>query len=240
MILNSYKYFQKTFKTVFERIKMQRFNVNQNEIDGHTHEDTINPQEAHKKHCCHGHHHHHTNNENEQNCEPEIMGSLPEEMTEEMKLAAEVTQLRAQIQNAHHEKISVLAEMDNYRKRLHKEKQEHSKEAAQKVIAELLTPIDQFEGALLAAENMNPEIKNWAFGFQMILNQIKEVFSSYNVKGYDALNQVYDPYLHEAVDVLHTSDFPDGQIIKQYFKGYKMGEKVIRPAKVQVAKKPQE
>ena len=131
-----------------------------------------------------------------------------------------------------------LADSENLRKRLQKEKQEMIQFALQNVMSEFLSPIDHLENALQFADQASPEIKHWAVGFQMILNQFKDVLSTNGVTAYKSEGTHFDPHLHEAVETLTTTDYPPGTVISENVKGYKMGEKILRPARVKVAKAP--
>lgn len=134
--------------------------------------------------------------------------------------------------------LRVLAESENARKRLQKEKQEFVQYALQNLIADFLAPLDHFENALKFAEQASPDVKHWALGFEMILNQFKDVLSANGVQPFDSVGKHFDPHCHEAVEVLTTSEYPPGTIIEESLRGYKMGDRTIRPARVKVAKAP--
>lgn len=132
--------------------------------------------------------------------------------------------------------LRTLAESENARKRLQKEKQELIQYALQGAIVDFLNPIDHMENALNFTQQMSDEVKHWAIGFQMILNQFKDVLSSNGVMPYVSEGRPFDPHFHEAVENIATTDFPPGIVIEESLKGYKMGDKVIRPARVKVSK----
>lgn len=131
-----------------------------------------------------------------------------------------------------------LAELENTRKRLQKEREELTKYAVCKFAEEFLSPLDQLDRALACADQMSDEVKNWAIGFKMILSQFEDVLANQNIQNYSALGQTFDPHLHEAVEAVETEDKPEGTVIEELVKGYKMGDYIVRPAKVKVAKKP--
>jgi molecular chaperone GrpE len=134
----------------------------------------------------------------------------------------------------------LLAEMENSRKRLQKEKHEMNRFAIENVIAELLLPIDTFENALSFTDQMSDDTRNWAKGFEMILNQFKEMLENHNVRPFHSMGQKFDPNLHEAVEMEETTEHEDGVILKEFLKGYKSGDRVLRAARVKVAKAPSE
>lgn len=132
--------------------------------------------------------------------------------------------------------LRVLAESENARKRLQKEKQEMTRYAIENVIAEFLHPLDNLEKALSMAQNMTDDVKNWAFGFQMILSQFKDVLAANGVIAIESVGTHFDPHLHEAVEVVETDDQEPGTVIEESMRGYKMGDRTIRPARVKVVK----
>ncbi len=135
--------------------------------------------------------------------------------------------------------LRLLAELENTRKRLMKEKTEATRFAAENVISEFLPTIDSFENALKYAEGMSSEIKSWAAGFQMFLAQFKETLHNHGIVAFHSEGNQFDPHFHEAVETQETKDFPEGMILKEFTKGYKTTSRTIRPARVQVAKKLQ-
>ncbi|MBS4168203.1 nucleotide exchange factor GrpE [Parachlamydia sp. AcF125] len=132
--------------------------------------------------------------------------------------------------------LRVLAEAENQRKRLQKERQELIQYALQNVIADFLNPIDQMENALKFKDQMSAEVKGWALGFEMILNQFKDVLATNGVAPMVSVGTSFDPHLHEAIEMVETGEFAPGTVVEESLKGYKMGERVIRPARVKVAK----
>ena len=171
---------------------------------------------------------------------PSEESSPKEELsTEPVTLSAE--EFRNLSQNAEEFQVKywqLLADSENSRKRLQKERQEMNKHGIRNVILDFLQPLDTFEAALNSAENGSEEVKNWAVGFQMILNQLKEVLNNYNVKSFSTKGMLYDPHHHEAVETVETTEHAEGTILHEFAKGYKMGDTTIRPASVKVAKAP--
>lgn len=132
--------------------------------------------------------------------------------------------------------LRLLAEMENTRKRMQKEKLENMRYAVETVLTDIIGPLDSFENALSAASEMSPELKNWAMGFQMILTQFKQVLEQHGVLAFKSEGEQFDPFRHEAVETEETEAVPDGTVMKEFVKGYLCGDRVIRPARVKVAK----
>lgn len=131
-----------------------------------------------------------------------------------------------------------LAEQENARKRLQKEKEQMTQYAIQNAITDFLIPIDHLENALKFTEQMSDEVKTWGHGFQMILAQFKEALQNNGVTALTSLGKPFDPHVHEAVETVETNDYPPGTVIEESIRGYKMGDKIVRPARVKVAKAP--
>ena len=83
------------------------------------------------------------------------------------------------------------------------------------------------------------ETRNWAQGFQMILNQFLDVLSNQGITSFHAMGTPFDPHLHYAIETEETTEHPEGTILQEFVKGYKSGDRPIRPARVKVAKAPQ-
>ncbi|MGM0439690.1 MAG: nucleotide exchange factor GrpE [Chlamydiota bacterium] len=150
----------------------------------------------------------------------------------------ELNQLKEELEDYKDKYLRVLAESENIRKRLTKEKQDHTKFIIQDVILEFLPSLDYFDKALSFSEEQSDEVKHWALGFQMILNQFKEVIANQGITIYHAENCHFDPHFHEAIETVETEEQTDNWILEEFAPGYKMGDRIIRPAHVKVAKTP--
>jgi molecular chaperone GrpE len=135
--------------------------------------------------------------------------------------------------------LHALAEMENMRKRMQKERYEMTKFGIEGAISEFIPAMDNFENALRFAGSASPEIKNWATGFEMILSQFKEVLSGHGIHAFHSEGTFFDPLQHEAVEIIETMESPDGMILQEFTKGYKSSSRTIRPARVKVAKQAQ-
>ena len=124
-----------------------------------------------------------------------------------------------------------MAEFDNYKKRISKEKDMMYNTISADIISELLPILDNFDKAL-NAETLDESYKN---GMAMIYNQFNETLQKLGVEEIDALNKVFDPNFHEAVMHVEDESFGEKEIIEVFRKGYKIGDKIIRHAMVKVA-----
>lgn len=131
-----------------------------------------------------------------------------------------------------------LAELENTRKRMQKERQDMTKFAVDSIITDFIDPLDSLEKALGFKDQMSEEVRNWAMGFEMILSQFKDVLTQHGVKPFDAEGCQFDPHLHEAVEVVETEEHKEGTILEVFVRGYKSGDRTLRAARVKVAKPP--
>jgi len=132
--------------------------------------------------------------------------------------------------------LRLLADSENARKRMQKERQEMTRYAVENLIVDFLRPLDNLENALRFAQEMSDDVRNWAFGFQMILAQFKDVLANNGVIAVDSHGKPFDPHAHEAIEMIETDAYPPGIIVEESVKGYKMGDRMIRPARVKVSK----
>lgn len=157
-------------------------------------------------------------------------------MTEEEKEHTSEITLQMQLDEFKDKYLRALADGENTRKRLAKEKQEMLRFGIENAIGEFLPVIDNFETALRHADAASSEIKNWAFGFQMILSQFKEVLHNHGILAFHSEGCQFDPSFHDAVEIAETDDIPEGTILQEFTKGYKSALRTIRPARVKVAR----
>lgn len=162
----------------------------------------------------------------------------PNQQAEEDEKEAEnaLETLEADLKSCQEKYLRVLADSENARKRMQKEREEMTRFAIENVVVEFLHPIDSFEKALQFAESMSDEVRNWAIGFEMLLNQFKQILSNHGVHEYHSVGKPFDPHLHEAVEMVESSEYPPGTVVDEFVRGYKMGERPIRVARVKVAK----
>lgn len=170
-----------------------------------------------------------------------------EEQTEQEREPIDVTitdieleTLKTEAEEYKEKYFRVLAESENSHKRLMKEKQELVLFAVQNVIIDFLMPLDHFENALFHAENMSDEVKHWAKGFEMILGQFKDILTNNNITPMTSKGRNFDPHYHDAIEAVETDEHPPGTILEEIMKGYTIGDKTLRPARVKVARTPEE
>ena len=154
------------------------------------------------------------------------------------KSAAAIEELRAQLK-AEREKSDEyyehlkrnMAEFDNFKKRISKEKDMMYNTISANIVSELLPILDNFDKAL-NAETTDESYKN---GMVMIYNQLMETLNKLGAEEIEALNTTFDPNFHEAVMHVEDENYGEKEVTEVFRKGYKIGDKIIRHAMVKVA-----
>jgi molecular chaperone GrpE len=124
------------------------------------------------------------------------------------------------------------AEFDNARKRAVREQQDFREFAAADVIKTFLPILDSFELALKAGGNAS-DFRN---GIELIYRQFQDALQKIGVQPIVAVGQVFDPRLHEAIEMVDTTEVPDHHVLEELQRGYKYKERLLRPAMVRVAR----
>jgi len=170
--------------------------------------------------------------------EKEETTELEEELTQKEETIDETELLKMQVKQEQDKYLRSLADMENSRKRMHREKHDATRFAVENVLGEFLTPLDSFENALNFIDQASEETQNWAKGFEMILVQFRDILSTHKVTSFSSQGHTFDPHLHEAVEVEESGEHEDGKILQEFIKGYRCGDRILRPARVKVAKQP--
>jgi molecular chaperone GrpE len=135
--------------------------------------------------------------------------------------------------------LRTTADFDNFKKRAAREKQEAIKFANENLIQKLIPVLDGLDMALASAQATQAEAgQSLQAGFSMIGQQLRSALADAGLEEVDATGKVFDPNLHEAVSQQEAAGVPEGQVIQQLRKGYKLRERLLRPASVIVAKHP--
>lgn len=172
--------------------------------------------------------------------EEELQNHPPKEDQQTPSPQQEIEQLKESLKEYQDKYLRSLADSENARKRMQKERQEMTKYAVEGILAEFLHPLDNLEKALRFAESMSDEVRNWATGFEMLLNQFKQILSNHGVEEYHSIGKRFDPHLHEAVEMIETTEYEPGVIVEEFVRGYRIGDRPIRVARVKIAKAPEQ
>jgi molecular chaperone GrpE len=127
------------------------------------------------------------------------------------------------------------ADFVNYKKRIEREQREAYRRAAGDILTRYLGVVDDLERALKDRPTEG-DPSNWADGVELIYRKLQSVLEAEGVETIGALGQPFDPNLHEAISHEESDEQPAGYVIDVVQQGYRMGEQVLRPALVRVAK----
>ncbi len=133
-------------------------------------------------------------------------------------------------------KLRALAEMENFKKRLQREKDEQARYATEMVLADLLPTLDNFDLALQYGVQ-SEECRSMMMGMEMTRTMLLAVLKEHSLVPVGEVGQEFDPNLHEAVGQEASEHTDPGHIVKVMQKGYRLGERLLRPARVIVASK---
>jgi molecular chaperone GrpE len=130
--------------------------------------------------------------------------------------------------------LRTTAEFDNYRKRVDRDRQEMAGRAAESVLTEILPIIDDLERALATPETGEGG-EAYRRGVELIHKQLLDLLTRRGVTPIETAGATFDPHLHQAVSSEPSADHQEGEIIEEFRRGYRLGERLLRPAMVKVA-----
>lgn len=151
------------------------------------------------------------------------------EVDETQKKIEELEKELATSKDAH---IRTLAEYDNYRKRSTREKEAAYGDSKASCLAELLPVLDNFERA---TANNDADFESYKKGVEMIYNNFCETLKKLGVEAFGEKGETFDPNIHNGVMHIENEELEENVIAEVFSKGYKIGERILRPAMVQVA-----
>lgn len=168
--------------------------------------------------------------EAEEKAEGEAAGE--EEKEDEAKKTEEEAKKAEEAESERY--MRLMAEFQNFKRRVAREKSDIHAYANEKIVGELLPVLDNFERALDAEGG---DLEAYAKGMQLIFEQLKKALENAGLEEIKAMDETFDPNVHNAVMTENLEDKEDGTVTKVLQKGYKLKDKVIRPSMVAVNKK---
>lgn len=172
----------------------------------------------------------------EENTEEEVQEDQTEEVSQEEILQAKVAELEAANAELKDQMLRRQAELENYRKRLIRDKEEAVQFANESLIRDILGFLDNMERALTAAKN-GGDVNALIEGFEMTQNQLLSTLDkNWGLKAIESVGQEFDPSLHEACMMTVDENLDKETVLEEFQKGYTLHDRVIRPAKVKIGK----
>ena len=169
-----------------------------------------------------------------ENTEPAPDANIEQDLATEVDQLATLSKTVAALQD---KLLRTQADFDNYRKRMAREKEEAVKYANADLLETLLPVIDNFELGLQVAGSAT-DAKSVAQGMQMVKVQLQRFLDEQGVTEVESVGKKFDPHLHDAVSQQESAEHEDGVIVSQQRKGYKLKDRLLRPATVVVAHRP--
>ena len=159
---------------------------------------------------------------------PELPAATPEE-----RLAA----LAAERDDMKDRMLRIAAEFENWKKRARKEQTDSVNEARERVLKDMLDVIDNLERAVAMQTGGNGSVDGPAVlkGVDLVLRLFKQKLERYEVRPFEATGQPFDPRVHEAISRVEHPEIPSGSVAAELQKGYRVGERLLRPALVSVS-----
>jgi molecular chaperone GrpE len=134
--------------------------------------------------------------------------------------------------------LRLAADMENFRRRAQQERRETATTAVASVVERLLPALDDAERALAHVPEGTDE--GWLRGVQLVVRKLQEVLASIGVRAIEAAGRPFDPRLHEAIEFEETDAAPEGTVVAELRRGYRLHDRVLRPALVRVARRAPE
>ena len=165
-----------------------------------------------------------------------------EDITEEDSTNTKIKNLQKKLKDAQKEKSDLMTELQkakadfvNMRKRDEESNKEFVKYAKTGVVGDIIPVLDSFDMAMGNKEAWEKAPSEWRVGVEYIYNQLVSILEQHGLEAVNPIGAEFDPNQHEALEMIETDDkSQDGKIITVVQKGYKLGEKLVRPAKVKV------
>ncbi|HWO02493.1 MAG TPA: nucleotide exchange factor GrpE [Blastocatellia bacterium] len=148
-------------------------------------------------------------------------------------LTAENEQLKEELSREHEMHLRTLADFDNYRKRIERERTKAARAGKREIVLSMLDVVDDFERALKHIEE-SPE--SVSAGLRAIHRRLTGLLEAQGVTAFDSVGQPFDPSLHEAVATVESDEQEPGYVIDELSRGYRWGQELLRAARVRVSR----
>ncbi len=165
----------------------------------------------------------------------EIVAAEEGVLSPEDELNVELEQLKEEARESHDKMLRMAAELENFKKRMLREKEISLKFAEENILRELLPSIDNLERAMEQGSNTN-DASTLLEGVEMTLKGLMSTLGKFGLRQINGVGEPFDPNFHEALATEASKDIPENTILQEYEKGYLYKERLLRAAKVVVSK----
>ena len=155
------------------------------------------------------------------------------------ELQAQIDALTAEKGALYDKLLRRQAEFENYRKRVERERGELYQHGRDDVLLQFLPVVDNFERALSSLETSDGDAEALRHGVELIHKQFQDALAKLGLEPVEAVGQTFDPHVHEAVTTEATDQHEENTVIQEFQRGYRIGDRLLRPAKVKVASSPE-
>jgi molecular chaperone GrpE len=149
--------------------------------------------------------------------------------------SAEVTRLKEELRREHDMYLRALADFDNYRRRVERERSTADRSGKREVLRSLLDVLDNFDRAFSHIGDAPSSVSQ---GVQLLQRQILALLEAQGVLPLKSLGETFNPELHEAIGTVKSEEVESGAVAEEVQRGYRWGDEVLRPARVRVASGP--
>jgi molecular chaperone GrpE len=175
------------------------------------------------------------NTQEQQEASKEEQPKAEQEQNDELAAAnAKIAELEAKIKEMENRYLRLYADFENFRRRTRQEMEAAEKYRAQSLVSDLLPALDNFERAL-KIEADNEQAKSILQGMEMVYRSVLDALKKEGVEAIEAVGKPFDPHLHQAVMQIEDSNYEPNTVVEEFQKGYKLKDRVIRPAMVKVS-----
>ena len=160
------------------------------------------------------------------------------EATDQIKIAkagdspSEIERLKEDLRREHDMYLRALADYDNYRRRIERERATAARSGKRELILQLLEVLDGFDRAL---QHMGDAPSSVSEGLQLLQRKLLNVLEAQGVTPLQSLGETFDPEFHDAIGTVQSEEFKPGTVADEVQRGYRWGDDVLRPARVRVA-----
>ena len=161
-----------------------------------------------------------------------------DELRDQLKLSQEKgRETMSRLQEVHERMLRSVADLENYRKRAQKEKDQVQKFGTEKILSDFLPVLDNLDRALDHG-NSSPDFASLMEGVSMTRKLFEGALAKHGVRPIPAVGHPFDPHIHEAIQQVESVDLPPNQVLSELVHGYTLNDRLLRPALVIVSKSP--